>query len=149
MQGPLPTPPPPISEECSEGTGTEGRGDEGMLGRGGGGGTGKSRDGFRDAVPPPRSRGHGHSRPTIGARSTEGTTQVRPIPNQCHQGAPHDPLPRWLFPGSALGTVGGTQDCGLVPPSQTLPAAGLALGRGRAPLKPSSTPQGLRRVPPI
>lgn len=34
MQGPLPTPPPPTSEECSEGMGTEGRGDGGMLGRG-------------------------------------------------------------------------------------------------------------------
>ena len=35
----------------------------GMLGRGEGGGAGRSREGFRDAATSPRSPGHGHSLP--------------------------------------------------------------------------------------
>ena len=87
-----------------------------MLGRGGRGGTGRSREGFRDAAASPRSPGHGHGRPTTGACSTEGTTQVRHTPNQC--------------PGSALGAVGRglTQDCPSPPLACCWPGARQRVG---------------------
>lgn len=106
----------------------------GMLGRGEGGGAGRSREGFRDAATSPRSPGHGHSLPATDAHSTEGTTQVRRTPNQCHQGAPHDPfqvaVPRICSGGSRRGPDSRLWSG---PPPHLLPAAGLALGRGQAP----------------
>lgn len=71
-------------------------------------------------------------------------------PKSAPPGSPSLPPSLVAAPRTCSGGIQRVPDSGLRsgPPSPPLPAAGPALGRGRAPWKPRSTPRGLRRVPP-